>query len=275
VQGARVLYQITRYITDHNLLEGSFAQTIVFADNTLMLKLIESLNQRASKLSIFKYYPAGKYNSYMVKFSRFAIKNIVDVPVRKANKYDIESMNAFIKSNGGTKNFFPFYDFNELNTSYYKGLDIDNFYLAIVSEEIVGIAGVWDQKAIKQTKVHGYSTLYKSVRPLVNLSSFITGGLKLPSPGTTLNYLIIHAVVVKQNDPIILKKLFQTISNDFVKSGYNYFLIGFDEKDHLNEALSIFKHKRTIKGKHFLVSNKEITDAETLSSPYYLETARI
>ncbi len=82
-------------------------------------------------------------------------------------------------------------------------------------------------------------------------------------------------MLIKDNDPIILKKLLQTISNDFAKSGYDYFLIGFDEKDHLNHALSIFKHKRTIKGKHFLVSNKEITDAETLSSPYYLESARI
>jgi hypothetical protein len=275
VQGARVLYQITRYITDHNLLEGSFAQTIVFADNTLMLKLIESLNQRAGNLSIFKYYPAGNYNSYMVKFSRFKVQNHGDVTVRKANENDIESMNEFIQSNGGTKNFFPFYDFSQLDTPYYKGLSIDKFYLAIANGEIIGIAGVWDQKAIKQTKIHAYSKLYKSVRPLVNVSTFITGGLKLPSPGTTLNYLAVHAVIVKDNDPIILKKLLQTISNDFVKAGYDYFLIGFDEKDKLNEALSIFKHKRIIKGKHFLVSNKEITDTETLSSPYYLETARI
>lgn len=275
VQGARVLYQITRYITDHNLLEEGFAQTIVFADNNLMLKLIGSLNQRAGKLSIFKYYPAGNYNSYMVKFYRFTAKDHWDVTVRNAEENDVESMNELIKSNGSTKNFFPFYDFSKLVSPYYKGLTIDKFYLAISNKEIVGIAGVWDQKAIKQTKVHGYSRLYKIVRPLVNLTAFITGGLKLPRPGTTLNYLTIHSIIIKNNEPIILKKLLQTISNDFVKSGYDYFLTGFDEKDQLNEALSIFKHKRTIKGKHFLVSNKEITDAETLSSPYYLETARI
>ena len=275
VQGTRLLYQITRYITDHNLLEDSFAQTIVFADNTLMLKLIDSLNQRAGKLSIFKYYPAGNYNSYMVKFSRFKVQNHGDVPIRKANEKDIESMNEFIKTNGSTKNFFPFYDFSHLDTPYYKGLTIDKFYLATTNEEIIGIAGVWDQKAIKQTKIHGYSKLYSSVRPLVNLSGFITGGLKLPPAGTTLNYLAIHAVIVKDNDPIILKKLLQTVSNDFAKSGYDYFLMGFDAKDQLNNVLSIFRYKRMIKGKHFLVSNKEITEAETLSALYYLETARI
>lgn len=275
VQGARLLYQITRYITDHNLLEDGFAQTIVFADNTLMLKLIESLNQRAGKLCIFKYYPAGNYNSYMVKFSRLKVQNHGNVPVRKASENDIEGMNEFIKTNGSTKNFFPFYDFTRLDTPYYQGLTIDKFYLAIANEEIIGIAGVWDQKDIKQTKIHGYSKLFSSVRPLFNLFSFITGGLKLPPAGTTLNYLAIHTILIKDNDPIILKKILQTISNDYAKAGFDYFLIGFDEKDELNEALSIFKHKRTIKGKHFLVSNKEITDAEILSSPYYLETARI
>ena len=272
-RGSRILYIVGRYIADHLMDEIDLAHTIVFADNEAMLQLINSLRNRNRKVSDITFFPAGDYSSYMVRFSGCSKGNHYGYTIIRADEKHIPLMNELVFSEGSKKQFYPVYDFTLLGNNYYKGLTIDNFYLAFENEKLVGMAAIWDQRAFKQTRVTGYSKTYALMRPLINLYGFITGGERLPASGDIINYLNIHSVVVKNNDSKVFDSLLYQINNDYNKSECKYFLTGFDQRDPLNTSLDKFKVKRTIMGKHFLVRNKEAADS--LPHLFYLECARI
>jgi hypothetical protein len=273
-QGSGLVYQLTRFIAD-NVLGEDAAQTIIFADNDLMLNLIERLTFVSKKRPVFRFFPAGNYTSYMVKFAtQTKIKDSAYL-VRKAEDFDIPKMQKLLLYEGPKKQFFPYYDFNILNTNYHKGLAIDNFYLAFENEKLVGITGIWDQHSIKQTRVCNYSLVYKLIRPFVNFYGSLFNGFMLPAKGTVLRYLAMHSIVIRGNNSLVFNSILQQINNDHSKKQFDYFLVGLDERDNLNEALKKFPNKRIIKGKHFLISKKDVVDEAALQSIFYLEAARI
>ncbi len=120
-QGSRIIFEISRFITDNKMLEDEVAQTIVFADNTVMLRLIERLQRHSKRLSIFKYFPAGNYTSYMVKFSSQEKKQGAFM-VRRAEKEDAAAMQELLIIEGPKKMFYPYYDFSLPASGYYQGL---------------------------------------------------------------------------------------------------------------------------------------------------------
>lgn len=274
IQGLRLVYEIGRFITDNNILADNVAQSIVFAENEVMLRLVEKLDRPAKKMLLLKYFPAGNYISYMVKFSRQK-EDDRDIQIKKAGLLDIPQMQALVLKEGPRKEFFPYYDFNQLQNDYYAGLSIDHFYLAYKNKELIGIAGIWDQHQIKQTRIYNYSIYYKLLRPFINIFAVLTGGFLLPAKGKVLRYLSIHSILIKNNNFNIFNCLLAAINNDYTNGKFNYFLVGLDEKDDLNKSLYNFSNKRIMKGKHFLVANKETVDEDLLHSLYYLEAARI
>ncbi|WP_147206182.1 hypothetical protein [Segetibacter aerophilus] len=273
-RGSRLLYQIGRYIIDHGILGDDVAQTIVFADNEVMLKLIDKLAQPEKRMSLFKFFPAGEYISYMVKFSS-GRQSEGDYMVRKAGTKDITQMQSLVLSEGSKKEFFPYYDFNFSGNDYYRGLAFDNYYLAFKGEELVGMAGVWDQHSIKQTRIYDYSTSYKMLRPALNIYGRLTNGFILPSKGTVLRYLTIHSIIIKNNESAIFDSILNKINNDFRTGAFDYFLVGLDERDSLNDSMRKFSNKKIVKGRHFIVANKDEIEESLQHSLYYLEAARI
>ncbi len=165
-QGSRILYEVTRFITENNILEVGVALIIVFAENKVMLGLINRHQHGAKKLSIFKYFSAGSYLSYMVKFS--STRKIKGPHlINQATKEDVPAMQKLLSAEGPKKLFFPYYDFTLPSKTYYAGLTIEDYYDAFSEEELVGIVGVRDQHQIKQTRITGYSRWVGVLRPLV------------------------------------------------------------------------------------------------------------
>ena len=267
IQGSRLLYQVVRFMTDNILQADEIAQAIVFAENRIMLELIQKLQFRSGKMSIFNFYPAGNYTSYMVKCLNVSTKTGNKYQVRKATHADIVMMQTFIMEEGPKKEFFPFYDLRELESAYYKGLTIEKFYLAFDNEKLTGMAGIWDQHGLKQTKIVGYSKFYNIIRPAINLLSFLTNGFTLPAKNTQLKYLSIHSILTSGNSSDVFANILREIVKDSRQSGFDYVLVGLDGKDNLNLALSLFKNKRIIKGNHFLISNTE-PEQEILNAPF-------
>lgn len=273
-QGSKVLYSIVRFVTDDILKESSIGQTIVFADNTKMLQLINSLQTRSKNLSILQFHPYGDFTSYMLKFPKI-IKTIKKYKIAKATSRDIQNMKDFLFAERKQKNLLPQINLDKLGAGSYLGLTINNFYLAYDNENLVGICGVWDQTDIRQTKIHSYSKSIDRLRPLINFIFKFTNNLTLPKSGTVLKLLNIHSIIIKDNLQDIFRELLNTICAEYYKSHYDYFLIGFDQKDPLNNILKAFKTKRIISGKHFLITNKKITLEIDTKKLFFLETARI
>ncbi|MCB1308437.1 MAG: hypothetical protein KDK30_09670 [Leptospiraceae bacterium] len=258
-----------------NVMRGTeFAQTIIVADNR---KAIEYLGSGRAGLPF--YHPAGAYITHAVSLQsrppRKRNKNLPALHIRRAQSNDMAAMQKLLDREGPRKQFYPCYEFQKLDKDYYHGLKISDFWLALHGEQLVGIAGVWDQRAFKQTRIVSYAPLIATLRPLLNLLRRFMGGIRLPPANSVLQYFFLHTILIQDNNPDIFRALLHAVYRAHRNSEFEYFLCGLDALDPLNAALEGFV-RRKFHGRHFLVSfDREHPREHLRPGPYYLEAARI
>lgn len=275
-QKSRLFYQIIRYSVDNQLIPKgqTVAQTLVFTDNTVMQDMIQ---KRQGDKRFPQYHFACDYFTNIIALT--SLKNAFEHPpqykVRKATKNDAQLMQSFFSAHAPEKQGYPFYDYHQMDTPYYKGLNFDDYYLAFESEKLVGLCAIWHQKDIKQTRVVAYSRLFSFARPFVNAFSKGTGGFQLPPAGSVLHYFYIHNILVVNNKPDIFESLLHQIKEDFSNRDFHYFMVGLCAGDDLLSIFSKIKNKRTIQGKLYWVNDGTPPASFLDNRPIYVEIGRI
>lgn len=273
-QQSLVLYQIIKKFRELTAKDTLPAQTVVFADNHKMLTIIEKLSQRKKASQLPYYHFIGGLVTYMFGFNPQK-KEKGSLDIRRATKDDIETMQAFFDKEGPKTNFYPYYNFKELHKSYYSRLSISDFFLAFDAKQLVGVCGVWNQKEIKQTRILGYSNLYKLIKPVYNLLAPVIGNIKLPAEGSILSYLNLHSVLIREKNTAVFQQLVNRIEDVYKDQGFDYLLYSLSEEDPLTEVLNAKKRVRKIKGNNYLVNDGSPITEILKTKDFYLEGARI
>jgi hypothetical protein len=112
------------------------------------------------------------------------------------------------------------------------GLSAADFCLALDGERVVGCLAAWDQSAVKQLVVRGYSGALAAWRPLLNLL------VRLPAPGTRLRSCYASHRAIDDDDPAIFAALLRAVYNRAVRQGQHYLTIGLGEGDPLRSVLA-------------------------------------
>ncbi|MEM7369603.1 MAG: hypothetical protein AAF587_13450 [Bacteroidota bacterium] len=274
-QHTLVLMRMIQFVQKERILgAGEYAQTVVFSDNAIMQRLIEkSQQQQKRSLNLPSYHQFGEYITHTVAIKRknlAAISPQIDQTVRKARAEDVSIIQDFHDQLAPQKQFYPQYAFDQLDTVYYSHLRLEDIYLAFRQETLIGMLGVWDQKQFKQTVVVDYQQPLKALRPLAN----VFAPFHLPKAGTPLNYFSLHSILIQKNQPEVFRSLMNAVLKDYEQREYAYFLCGLDTRDPLNQAFDHMKARRTILGKHFLVSFGRC-QLPVPDSVFYLEVGRI
>ena len=268
-RGSRLLALAYAHIREHLLKGDDFAQTIVVQDNLKALSLLTS-----GRAGLPKYFPCGDYTCPAVLIGSPASHLSTSLEILRATTEHIPAMQSFFDTHASKKQFYPYYNFSSLGNAYMLNQSLENFFLAFDKGFLVGIVGVWDQGAYKQTRIQGYSGPLRWLRPLINSVSTFTSGFTLPPPGSVIPSFYLHSMVIKDDDYRIFSQLIAAIRRTFNKSGYAYFLCGLDARDPLRQSLQGLK-TRSFGGRHFLVSFGNDPRVKLRSGLFYLEAARI
>lgn len=119
------------------------------------------------------------------------------------------------------------------------GLDISSYRLArSASGELLGFAGVWDQRSFKQLTVVGYSRRMAAARTAFNIFARVVGAEPMPRAGSPLRCATVLHVCVPGDRPEVLRALLIDAHNDLRHSDCSFVNIGLDVKDPLSQALS-------------------------------------
>ena len=230
--------------------ENEWLQAVILADNAHFLKSISS----SPKPGLPRFYPCGMIETSMLFGSRRARKPSTNLEVRPANLTDLDAMQAFLDREGPKKQFFPDYKLHGVagSSDFFRGLKIDDYWLVWDGSRLVGMAGLWDQKSFKQTRVVQYSPALNGLRHLYNLHSFLRGGPHLPAAGGQLRYLSLHTILVENNQPELFKILLDHLYAEF-GTRYDALVCGFFEEDPLVKTLSGLR-RETLRSQHFLFS---------------------
>jgi predicted DNA-binding protein YlxM (UPF0122 family) len=269
-KGGRTLFRLFKKYRE--LMQDEWMQTVILEENKASIDTVGS-----GRLSLPNYHEAGKLVTHMIALNQKV--SPARHTIRRADANDINLMQEFFDKNSKKKQFYPCYDFSKVDSdnSYYRNLNLNNYYLCLNDQELVAVAGVWDQKEFKQTRFLSYHGNMKILRHISNLSSKLFGGLNLPAPGSLGNYISMHSVLCKDNDPVLLKSLVAQIMSDYRGSAYDALILGFDQDDALHQGVDKLKRHSLISN-HYLASygeQPEILNHPSAPSLMYLEPCRL
>lgn len=202
--------------------------------------------------------------------------NIDGVTFRRAGINDLSDIFSFITRNACEKQLSPVIEIKDYNSDRLRGLNADDFYLAVVDGELIGVVAAWDQSTFRQTYVERYNTALGLMRPVYNSISKFTPLKPLPIPGSRVPYFYLAFVSIKNNDPDIFRGLLRYLYNDRRTGPWSYFIAGLHERDPLNHVLKEYR-RIEVSGRLFLVHYPENqSDYEQLDNRIpYVEIAMI
>ncbi|MCG8668414.1 MAG: hypothetical protein MI867_03305 [Pseudomonadales bacterium] len=256
------------------LSDDEWTQTAILKENDYSIATITK-----SRASLPNYLPYGDLTSYLLYIPPSPRKSADErYVIRPASHFDIPQLQSFFDENAPKRQFYPVYDFAKIvsGDDYYSGLSLADFMLCFNEDgKLKGVAGSWDQKSFKQTRIISYPGITKYLRHLFNLYSLVRGGLTLPKAGGALNYCMLHSVLIDNDDPGVFRALLENIIVQLKQSGYEGLMVGSINNDPYVSILESYRHRKTYTN-HYIASYNEHDPRETLDTrPLYLEVARL
>lgn len=161
---------------------------------------------------------------------------------RVQSKRPLADIVAFLNREGKRKNFSPVYDEQSFTDGTTRGFDPRDFIVVERDGVIVGVAGLWDQSAYKQSIVDAYDPITRAVRPIYNTAAKVLHRATLPKPGTALRFGYGSFFCAVNDDPVIARELIVRLLSLARERRLDHLLLGFTESDPLLATARQFRH---------------------------------
>jgi hypothetical protein len=149
---------------------------------------------------------------------------------------------ACLDRNGRRRQLAPCWTAETLcRPEHTPGLSLQDFSLALDGERVVGCLAAWDQSAVKQLVVRGYSGALAVWRPALNLLAPFGGWPRLPAPGDRLRSCYASHGAVDGDDPEVFAALLRSVYNRAVRRGCRFLTIGLGAADPLRSVLAGYR----------------------------------
>lgn len=207
-----------------------FYLTTISQDNQHAIDLLTQ--QRAT---LPAYIDLGMYCTSVIDLSRGRKQHTGTMKVVKGDLCYLDPIVECLNRNGREKQFYPVYtrDLFLSRNGRLRDFNIEDFYVAIDGDKVVGVMAKWDQSSFKQIMVNGYKGFFSRMLPLYHLSAGLLGLPRLPNPGSQINYFYVSFMAIDSNEPEIFRSLLQAMYNVSINTQYDYFMIGLHETDPL------------------------------------------
>ena len=272
-RGSSALARAYHYLRQLHLKDPiPFYYSMILEDNHIARNILTS-----ARCGLPYYRDMGRFltPAVFLDLPKKPIK-IEGISFRHARENDLSNIFFFIEKHAREKQLAPVIELKDFNTARLRDLFVDDFYLAIQDEKIIGVIAAWDQSAFRQTYIERYSKALRMIRPIYNLISKLTALKPLPAPGNKVPYFYLALVTIKNNEPEIFRGLLRYLYNDRRTGPWNYFISGLHEADPLNNVLKEYR-RIDVAGRLFLVHYPENQlDYEQLDNRIpYVEIAMI
>jgi hypothetical protein len=266
-RGGRLIIKMARQVGEVIGVDD-IVQTVILNENTASLNSVAS-----GRAGLPTYYPCGDIETCLI-FAAPA-RRYEDISVRPAEPADVPAMQRFYDLQAPLRQFYPRYCFADMlaGRPYYRDLDIHDYWLAFRGDELIGMAALWDQKGFKQTRVLSYPAGLSWLRHAWNLWAKWFGGVQLPPAGGTINYLMLHSVLVRDNNTEVFDALLASMVRQ--RGGQKAAIsAGFFLQDPLRQALKGYRYQ-TMRSRHFLIGYHGDPRGRLDQRLPYIELARL
>jgi N-acetylglutamate synthase-like GNAT family acetyltransferase len=205
-------------------------------------------------------------------------ESVAGLDVRSARDADLDEMGALWQRIAPSRQLAPAFDADQLRTwiAAAPGLAIDDYLVAQRADgRITGFLALWDQRAIKQLRVLGYSPRLALARRAVNAMAPLVGAPRLPAVGSILRSLAVLHCCVAGDEPDVLRALLLHAYAMRRGSGYHFLTVALDQRDPLRLALRGLLAQPTVVGAYATTPAGRWTGARLDGQPLHFESALV
>lgn len=237
-RGGTLLSRAYNYLQEmHKLEPVDLYYTMILDGNETALNILTS-----ARSGLPRYRNIGRFLTPAIHldFDKPEIK-LPGIEVVRAKPENMPELFQFINHWQSEKQFSPYYESGDLDTSRLPGLKAEDFYMVIRDNKIIACVAAWDQSVIRQTHVEKYNTSLALTRPFYNFLASFTPLKPLPAPGEKVPYFYLAFIAIENNDIDIFRLLLRHVYRDRRTGPWNYFIAGLHERDPLSDVLDEYR----------------------------------
>jgi hypothetical protein len=156
------------------------------------------------------------------------------LPPAAAARAEPEEIADFLARHGPRRQLFPAHHAADLTgPPAAPGLSLEDFVVLRARHDIAAVAGLWDQRAFKQSVVRAYSPALRRLRPAHDLAARVVGARPLPAVGEEIASAYAALVCVAGDDPRVFAALLRELRRRAAERGLAYLMVGLSEDDPL------------------------------------------
>jgi hypothetical protein len=225
-------YQYLKHLHQDGLAE--IYVTVIAERNRTALKTIAS-----GRAGIPPYRNLGLIQTPGINLLRRKPPLTHDFEVVRGSADLLPEIVACLNRNHQRRQFAPHYEVERFTVGL-RGFKVEDFYVALRQNAVIGVVGKWDQSSFKQTVVTAYHGKTRLLRPAYNFVSALAGGPSYPPAGAQVRFFYTSFIAIDNDDIAVFRGLLRELYNNHVGSGYEYFLVGLHERDPLGAVLEDF-----------------------------------
>ena len=184
------------------------------------------------------------YNAAIPIFKRRLPRLPDGIRVVRGSEVGAVKIAEFLNRTGREKQFFPVYTADDImaDDGILRGLHLDDFYVAIKEDQIVGVTACWNQLPFRRTLITGYPWYLRWLKHLSAPLANILHMEPFPNPGEPLRNVVAACIAVANNNQQIFDLLLNTILHNEYNTGKAFLVVGLMEGDPLLPVLNKYMH---------------------------------
>ncbi|CAN5370815.1 hypothetical protein BH23VER1_BH23VER1_23040 [soil metagenome] len=203
--------------------------TAIFSDNARAQSTLAS-----GRAGIPHYHPLGRF----LCPGLLPARHPVSPGVERAGPAQLPEIVAFLNARNASRQFAPVHHLADFAPGgRWRGFRVEDFFVLRRGGTVRAVAGLWDQRAFKQTRVLGYSGRGRLLRAASAAFSWL-GAPRLPRAGSHLASG--YAAFLASHDAGSLAAVLAAALGEARRRGWLYCLAGLHEDDPLAPALHGF-----------------------------------
>lgn len=209
--------------------------SIIFEDNHMAREILTS-----GRAGLPRYQAVGRMHTYAldVGVCRPERWPTSGASVSRGSSRTLPAVVTYLNDVNRKFQFSPRYEPSDFhNARLLPGFTPDQLCVATRGEIIVGVAGLWDQRAIRQSVVAGYAGLLGWLRPLYNAYATMARRPRYPPPGSPLRACYAAFLAVDPPDGTVLLELIRAMLSERHEPPFDYLLFGLHDSHPLAPTL--------------------------------------
>lgn len=177
------------------------------------------------------YHPIGAFRTVLLPLVRRRVPLPDGVRILRGEEVGAEPIIDCLHRLGKDRQYFPVYKKEDLLSAggILRGLKVEDFFVAVEGDRLIGTLACWDQNPFRQSVVTGYSPAMKWVKRGFDCLASFSRMAPLPREGGAFQSLT--AACLTAGSPEVFRGLLRTAINARVGTGKTFLTVGLSAED--------------------------------------------